>query len=148
MTDTMSRNSTTRRDELVYGGICPVCGDEFVDGFEPLEEFESYSGRICVVEKDEGIGSGTMLVHLDEAGDGTTATIHAGDSHDEQVEGRCGNCNERFHLSQEHIAYGGTLWCTEQCLEEYAGNVSVDDVEFRPEESEGVTDTNHEDDNE
>jgi len=48
---------------LVYGGVCPVCGDEFEDGYENLEENESYEARICVDEKD-GKGEGKMLVHL------------------------------------------------------------------------------------
>ena len=50
-------------DDLVYGGVCPVCGEEFEDGYENLEENESYDARICVDEVD-GKGEGKMLVHL------------------------------------------------------------------------------------
>ena len=53
----------TPRDDLVYGGICPVCGEEFIDGYGDLEEDESYEARICVDEID-GEGEGKMLVHL------------------------------------------------------------------------------------
>lgn len=52
-----------RRDDLVYGGVCPVCGDEFIDGYNDLEEGESYEGRICVTDIGED-GDGAMLVHL------------------------------------------------------------------------------------
>jgi hypothetical protein len=51
--------------ELYNGGVCPVCGEEFSDGFDELEEGESYDGRVCIDEKyDEG-GEGHMLVHLE-----------------------------------------------------------------------------------
>jgi hypothetical protein len=50
-------------DELAYGGVCPVCGDEFIDGFGELEEMETYDGRICVIETGTD-GTGKMLVHL------------------------------------------------------------------------------------
>lgn len=53
-----------RREHLWNDGICPVCGEEFIDGFGPLNEGESYDGRICVTEKNEGTGDGHMLVHL------------------------------------------------------------------------------------
>jgi len=56
-------DDTDRRDDLVYGGICPVCGEEFIDGYDALEEDESYEARICVDEID-GKGEGKMLVHL------------------------------------------------------------------------------------
>lgn len=52
------------RDDLVYGGICPVCGDEFTDGFEVLEalEGESIEGvRLCVIDAPEN-----TLMHLPE----------------------------------------------------------------------------------
>lgn len=55
------------REDLAYGGVCPVCGEEFINGFGPLEEGESYDGRICVVEKNEDTADGQMLVHLEEA---------------------------------------------------------------------------------
>jgi len=51
--------------DLVYNGICPVCGEEFIDGYGDLEEDESYEARICVDEID-GKGEGKMLVHLEE----------------------------------------------------------------------------------
>lgn len=56
----------TEREHLAYNGICPVCDEEFIDGFDPLEESESYDGRICVVEKNPETGDGQMLVHLEE----------------------------------------------------------------------------------
>lgn len=54
------------REDLAYGGVCPVCGEEFIDGFGRLNEGESYDGRICVVEKNEETADGEMLVHLEE----------------------------------------------------------------------------------
>lgn len=58
-----------RRDHLAYDGICPVCGEEFIDGFDPVEEGESYdNARVCIIEKDETANEGTMLVHLIEEG--------------------------------------------------------------------------------
>jgi len=56
--------SDTDRSNLAYGGVCPVCGDEFIDGFEPLEESTSYEGRICVIEKNPETNDGKMLVHI------------------------------------------------------------------------------------
>lgn len=48
-----AQESDTPDDDLAYGGICPVCGEEFVDGFDDLEEGESYDGaRVCIIEKD------------------------------------------------------------------------------------------------
>lgn len=49
---------------LVYNGICPVCGDEFTDGFERLEDMEGESiegVRICVIDPPE-----ENLFHLPE----------------------------------------------------------------------------------
>jgi len=54
-----------KREHLAYDGICPVCGEEFIDGFGPLEEHRSYDGRICIVEKNAETNDGKMLVHLD-----------------------------------------------------------------------------------
>lgn len=51
-------------DDLVYGGVCPVCGDEFTDGFERLEDLENESiggVRICVINPPE-----ECLLHLPE----------------------------------------------------------------------------------
>lgn len=56
-------------EDLVYNGICPVCGDAFIDGFGDLEEDESYEGRICVTHRDEESEQGKMLVHLEGFGD-------------------------------------------------------------------------------
>lgn len=50
-------------DDLAYGGVCPVCGDEFVDGFSGLEQGESVDGaRVCIVDK--GGDEGEALLHL------------------------------------------------------------------------------------
>jgi len=73
--DTTTRSDTDKRTEpegnedLIYGGICPVCGEEFVDGFSEMEENTSYDGRICVDEIN-GDGEGKMLVHLSENAEG------------------------------------------------------------------------------
>jgi hypothetical protein len=51
--------------DLAYGGVCPVCGEEFVDGFDDVEEGESIEGvRICITEKDGN--DGECLMHLPE----------------------------------------------------------------------------------
>lgn len=63
MASERSADGTDRRDDLVYGGICPVCGEEFIGGYDELIENESYEARICVDEID-GEGDGKMLVHL------------------------------------------------------------------------------------
>ena len=51
-------------DEFLYGGECPVCGRDFIDGFGPLEAGEQYDAEICIVEKREATGDGEMIVHL------------------------------------------------------------------------------------
>jgi len=59
-----SSGDTDRREDLVYGGVCPVCGDEFTDGFERLQDLkgESIEGvRICVIDPPE-----ECLFHLPE----------------------------------------------------------------------------------
>lgn len=57
--------------DLINDGVCPVCGDEFVDGFDELEEGETHDARVCIVEHAEMLDHGQMLVHLEEndAGD-------------------------------------------------------------------------------
>jgi len=67
--DGNATDGNERREDLAYGGICPVCGEPFNDGYDGLEEGESYDARICIVEKD-GNGEGAMLVHLEESADG------------------------------------------------------------------------------
>jgi len=53
-------------DELVHDGVCPVCGDEFADGFNEIEQGESVDGvRICIVDK--GAAEGEALIHLPES---------------------------------------------------------------------------------
>lgn len=53
-------------DDLVYGGICPVCDEPFTDGYDEIEEGHSYEARICVTHKD-GKDEGKMIVHLGDA---------------------------------------------------------------------------------
>lgn len=49
----MNNSPTNSSDEeLAYGGVCPVCGDEFEDGFDRLDEDESYQVKMCVVERE------------------------------------------------------------------------------------------------
>lgn len=57
-------DGTDRRGHLWNDGICPVCGDEFIDGFDPLTEGKSYDAKVCIDEKNEETGDGHMLVHL------------------------------------------------------------------------------------
>ena len=64
---TESQNSPTDSTDgvpLAYDGICPVCGEEFEDGFDRLDEGESYDVRMCVVEKDGE--DAEALFHLPE----------------------------------------------------------------------------------
>lgn len=50
-------------EDLAYGGVCPVCGDEFTDGFDDLREGESREDvRVCVVELEDG--EADALFHL------------------------------------------------------------------------------------
>lgn len=57
-------------DELAYGGVCPVCGDEFTDGFSDLEQGESVDARVCIVDK--GADEGEALIHLPEKREANT----------------------------------------------------------------------------
>jgi len=55
---------TDRREDLAYGGICPICGDGFTNGIKRLKglEGESIEGvRICVIDPPE-----ETLFHLPE----------------------------------------------------------------------------------
>jgi hypothetical protein len=53
------------KPELYNGGVCPVCGDEFVDGFAQLEEGESYQAKVCIEEVNApGEEGGFALFHL------------------------------------------------------------------------------------
>jgi hypothetical protein len=50
-------------EDISYGGVCPVCGDEFTDGFDDLEEDQSVEDvRVCVVELENG--EADALFHL------------------------------------------------------------------------------------
>jgi len=53
-------------DELIHGGECPVCGDEFGDGFGDIAEGEQIDGaRICVIKKsDDGTERADGIIHL------------------------------------------------------------------------------------
>jgi hypothetical protein len=51
-----STDGTERSEGLAYGGVCPVCGDEFTDGFHRLQDRkgESIEGvRICLIDPPE-----------------------------------------------------------------------------------------------
>ena len=51
--------------ELVHGGVCPVCGDEFGEGFGDISEGESIDdARICVIEKDGEEEMADGIIHL------------------------------------------------------------------------------------
>jgi len=55
----------TERDELIYGGVCPVCGEEFTDGWTAIKDMEGESienVRVCVVEFPDSV-----LHHFPEA---------------------------------------------------------------------------------
>jgi len=54
-------------DDLIYRGVCPVCGEKFVDGMDEFEEGESYDATVCIVEKPpDGGEGGSMLIHSDD----------------------------------------------------------------------------------
>ena len=60
----------------------------------------------------------------------------------ERTHGVCGNCKERFPLTDEHVSYGGLLWCSEHCLAEFVVEKDMDvtkvatGLEHRPVERE------------
>jgi len=62
-------------DDLAYGGVCPVRGEAFVDGYGDLAEGESYDVRMCVVEIDGD--EAESVIHLDGF-DGADPHPHAG----------------------------------------------------------------------
>jgi len=57
-------SETEKREDLVYDGVCPICGDPFTDGYAEVEAGNSYDAKICIVDKD-GKEEGSMLVHLE-----------------------------------------------------------------------------------
>jgi len=61
----------TDSENLVHDGVCPVCGEEFTDGFEGIAEGQSVEGvRLCVIEKDEDGEIGECLLHLPDDQEG------------------------------------------------------------------------------
>lgn len=51
--------------ELLHGGACPVCGEEFGDGFESIEEGQQIDNvRVCVVEKNDDGEMADGIIHL------------------------------------------------------------------------------------
>lgn len=59
-------------ENLVYDGVCPVCGEEFEDGMNDFDEGETYRDVwVCIIEKPEdGDEGGSMLIHREEPKDG------------------------------------------------------------------------------
>lgn len=56
-----------QQDALIHDGVCPVCGEEFGDGWETFDEGNSIEDvRMCVVEKDDEGEIGESIVHLPE----------------------------------------------------------------------------------
>lgn len=61
----------TSNEDLIHDGVCPVCGEEFTDGFEDVTEAESIEGvRLCVIEKDGEGEIGECLLHLPDDQEG------------------------------------------------------------------------------
>jgi hypothetical protein len=77
---------------------CPVCGEEYGDGFEELEENESIEGaKVCIVEKFDENGTGNAIIHLPwEVGERSEDS----ESADEIL---CRYCNERFNDSHQGL---------------------------------------------
>ena len=46
-----------------------------------------------------------------------------------RTHGACANCRERFDLRERHIAFGGLLWCTDECLAEFVAASDGIDVD-------------------
>lgn len=59
---------TARDDtELVHDGVCPVCGEEFGDGWDVFEEGDQIEDvRMCVIEKNDQDEIGESIIHLPE----------------------------------------------------------------------------------
>lgn len=68
---TEDSSSGSSREDLIYGGVCPVCGEEFTDGAKIVDEYvgESVDIKMCITEGIEG-GDGSALMHLPEGLDG------------------------------------------------------------------------------
>jgi hypothetical protein len=59
--------SQDSQEELYNGGVCPVCGEEFVDGFDALGVGKSYEAKVCIEEVGDD-GEGKCLIHLPGVG--------------------------------------------------------------------------------
>jgi hypothetical protein len=55
-----------KQDELAHGGVCPVCGEEFGDGFGDIKEGQQIdNARICVIDKtQDGEEMANGIIHL------------------------------------------------------------------------------------
>jgi len=56
-------------DDLAFGGICPVCGDEITAPDEDsIETGESYDGKVCILPQNEWRNPDEpgFLIHLPE----------------------------------------------------------------------------------
>lgn len=61
----------TDQENLIHDGVCPVCGEEFTDGFENIGEAESIEGvRLCIIKKDGSKEIGECLLHLPDDQEG------------------------------------------------------------------------------
>lgn len=54
---------TDGESALYNDGVCPVCGEEFVDGFDGLDENESYDAKVCIETKTSQ-RDGKALIHI------------------------------------------------------------------------------------
>lgn len=48
--------------------------------------------------------------------------------------GKCANCQTVFEYDDPHVAYGGLLWCSRECLDEYMGERALAVVETQVQE--------------